>query len=124
MAELEPNFSFSTYVDDGGVSWNKRYESGGPGDAVSGHAAAVSSQPLWEDRGKKQYARHVIYQNAANGRTRRVVVFTPTAYAAIALGSVLAFNVRNLATTVNYTAIRKVAERKMGIPAFSHQLAE
>jgi hypothetical protein len=49
---------------------------------------------------------------------------TPTAYAAIALGATLAFSVRNLATTVNYIAVRKLAERQPRAPSFSHNLGE
>jgi hypothetical protein len=54
----------------------------------------------------------VIYQDPTTFRTVNPIIYTPTAFAAIALGDVLAEQVEGLATTVNYAAVKKVAERQ------------
>lgn len=123
MARNQKNFSFFTYVDDDAVSWNLRGEDGGAAAAVDGHAVAVATQPTWE-RTKLNQPRRVIYQDAATGRIVAPVIYTPTAFAAIAKGDIVAVQVAGLATTVNYTAVKKLGEKKRGTPAFSRHLAD
>ncbi len=123
MAGNEKNFSFFTYVDDDGTSWNLRGEDGGDGAAVDGHAAAVVSQPLWH-RAPRNQPRRIRYQNAATGRTASPVFYTAAAYSAVALGDIIAVQEPGSATSVNYAAVQKLPERKQGVPAFSHHLAD
>lgn len=123
MARNQKNFKYFTYVDDDGVSWNKRGEDGGAGTAVDGHAAAVSSQPVWISR-PGNTVRTITYQDSVTGRTVRPIFYTNAAFAAVALGDIVAVQVAGLATTVNYTATQKHAERKRGTPAFTRELAD
>ena len=123
MAEAERNFAYQTYVDDDGVSWNLRSNTESPAVAVDGSAAGVVGQPIFV-RTKKQQPRTITYQDPTTGRTIRPVFFTAAAYAAVALGDIVAVYVKGLATGVNYKAIVKHAERKKAMPAFSSHLAE
>ena len=123
MARNQKNFSYFTYVDDDGTSWNLRGESGGDASAIDGNAAGVASQPLWH-RTPRNQPRRIVYQDATTGRTVDPVFYTAAAYTAIALGATLAVTVPGLATTVNYTATRKLGERKQGMPARSSHLPD
>jgi hypothetical protein len=110
MARNQKNFDNFLYVDDNTVSWTKRGESGGDGSAVDGHATGTGA-PTWIDSSRMK-VRRVIYQDPTTFRTVDPIIYTPTAFAAIALGATLAVPVEGLATTVNYTAIKKVAEKQ------------
>lgn len=123
MARNQKNFSYFTYVDDDGTSWNLRGEDGGAATAVDGNAPSVGTQPVWH-RGKRNQPRRIIYQDAVTGRTVDPVFYTNAAYAAVALGDTVAVAVAGLATSVNYTATRKLGERKQGTPAHSSHLAD
>lgn len=123
MPRNQKNFTYFTYVDDDGVSWNKRGESGGAGDAVDGHAAAVASQPVWEER-PGNTVRKIIYMDSTTGRTVHIIMYTAAAYAAVARGDIVAVQVAGLATTVNFAAVQKVPEKKKGTPNFSRHLAD
>lgn len=123
MARNQKNFSFFTYVDDNGTSWNLRGESGGAASAVDGNTASVGTQKVWE-RTKKNQPRRIMYQDSVTGRTVLPVFYTAAAYAAVALGDIIAVQVTGLATTVNYAAIRKLPEHQRGTPAFSRHLAD
>jgi hypothetical protein len=123
MARNQKNFNLFTYVDDNGLSWNMRGEDGGAGAGVDGHAVFVAGQPRWERQTKRMHARKAIYQDAVTFRTVDPIIYTPTAYNAIAKGDVLAVLVAGLATTVNYTCIGKSPEKQPRDSA-SRQLAD
>ena len=110
MARNQKNFDNFLYTDDNGVDWTKRGESGGDGSAVDGHATGTLA-PTWIESSRMR-VRRVIYQDPTTFRTVDPIIYTPTAYAAIALGDIIAVQVEGLATTVNYTAIKKVAEKQ------------
>jgi trans-aconitate methyltransferase len=67
--------------------------------------------------------RKIIYQNATNFRTVDPTFYTAAAFAAVALGDILAVQVPGSATTVNYVAVKKVAEKQPSRGA-SRQLAD
>jgi hypothetical protein len=110
MARNQKNFQNFLYIDDNNVHWTKRGEDGGAAAAVDGHATTDGS-PTWFDSSRMK-VRRVVYQDPTTFRTIDPIIYTPTAFAAIALGSTLAVQVAGLATTVNYTAVKKVAERQ------------
>lgn len=123
MPRNQKNFGYQTYVDDDGVSWNKRGETGGAASAVDGHAASVASQPVWEER-PHNTVRKITYMDATTGRTVQPIFYTAAAYNAVALGDIVAVDVAGLATTVNYAAVQKHPEHKRGTPNFTRQLAD
>lgn len=115
MPGFAKQFAMQTYVDDSGASWNKR-SSVGTGNfaaAVDGHAAA-GVHPVWQDSGRRK-ARHIIYQDATTFRTYRAVMFTTAAYAAVALGDIIAVEIPGEVAAVNYAAIQKVPERSPAV---------
>lgn len=120
MAQNSINFANFTYVDDDGISWNKRGEDGGPAAAVDGHTAPGANQ-AWRDRGRRQRARAVVYvddTDVTGGRSPtfrkyRAIMYTAAAYAAVALGDSISVPVPGLATSVSYKARDKQGERKI-----------
>lgn len=110
MARNQKNFDNFLYTDDNAVDWTKRGEAGGDGSTVDGHAAGTGA-PTWIDSSRMK-VRRVVYQDATTFRTVDPIIYTPTAYAAISLGDTLAVQVEGLATTVNYTAVKKQAEKQ------------
>jgi|SRR6185503_2035047 len=110
MARNQKNFDNFLYVDDNAVSWTKRGESGGSATAVDGHATGTGA-PTWIDSARMK-VRRIVYQDSVTFRTVDPIIYTAAAYAAINLGDVVAVSVEGLATTVNYAAIKKVAERQ------------
>ena len=110
MARNQKNFDNFLYVDDNGVSWTKRGESGGNGTAVDGHATGTGA-PTWIDSSRMR-ARRIIYQDPVTFRTIDPIFYTAAAYAAVSIGDTIAAQVVGIATTVNYNAIKKLPERQ------------
>jgi len=110
MARNQKNFENFLYVDDNAVDWTKRGEIGGDAAAVDGHAAGTGA-PTWIDSSRMR-VRRIIYQDPTTFRTVSPIFYTPTAYNAVALGDILAVQVEGLATTVNYSAVKKMPERQ------------
>ena len=110
MARNQKNFQNFLYVDDNGVSWTKRGEDGGDAAAVDGHATGTNA-PVWVDSSRMK-VRRIIYQDPTTFRTVNPIFYTSAAYAAVALGDIIAVQVEGLATTVNYAASKKQAEKQ------------
>lgn len=110
MARDQTNFSLYTYVDDNAVSWNKRGELDTVRNAVDGSTAAGGHPPFIVTA--RHQPRRILYEDLVTHRTKSVIFYTAAAYAAITVGSsTLAFPVAGLATTVTYTASKKISER-------------
>jgi hypothetical protein len=110
VARNQKNFENFLYVDDNAVSWTKRGEVGGAATAVDGHAAGTND-PTWIDSPRMR-ARRIIYQDPTTFRTVTPLFYTAAAFAAVALGDIIAVQVPGSATTVNYGAVKKVAEKQ------------
>jgi hypothetical protein len=110
MARNQKNFDNFLYVDDNAVSWTKRGESGGDATAIDGHATGTGA-PTWIESSRMR-VRKIIFQDTTTFRTVIPIFYTAAAYAAVDLGDTLAVQVEGLATTVNYTAVKKVAEKQ------------
>ena len=111
MAATQKNFQLFTYVDDNAVSWNKRGEDGGPAAAVDGHAA-FGNHPNWGKETRRHSVRKIIYQDPTTFRTVTAIFYTAAAYAAVALGDIVAVTIEGEVAAVNYAAIKKVPERQ------------
>lgn len=110
MAIEQLNFSLYTYVDNNGVSWNKRGEKEGVRQAVDGSAAAGGNPAFIETR--RHRVRKIVYQEATTFRTKTVIFYTAAAWAAITLGSsTLTFVIPGTATGIVYTASSKLEEK-------------
>jgi len=123
MPRNQKNFGYQTYVDEAGVSWNKRGETDGAAAAVDGHADAVAANPVWEER-PFNTVRKWVYMDGTTGRTIRPIFYTHAAWAAVSRGDTLAVLVAGLGTTVDYTAVQEIPERRRGVPNFTRQLAD
>lgn len=121
MARNQKNFQNFLYIDDNAVHWTKRGESGGDASAVDGHASGAGD-PTWIDSSRMR-ARRIIYQDPTTFRTVTPLFYTSTAFGAVALGDIIAVQVEGLATTVNYSAVKKVAEKQPSRGA-ARQLAD
>lgn len=110
MARNQKNFDNFLYVDNNGVSWTKRGESGGAATAVDGHATGTAA-PTWIDSARMR-VRKIVYKDQVTHRTIDPIFYTSAAFAAVAIGDILAVQVPGLATTVNYKASRKLGEKQ------------
>lgn len=104
------NFQNFLYVDDNGVHWTKRGEDGGAGAAVDGHAAHDGS-PTWIESSRMK-VRKIVYQDPTSFRTVDVIFYTAAAFTAVALGDIVAVQVPGAAASVNYNAVKKIAEKQ------------
>lgn len=122
MAADQKNFQLYTYTDDSGVAWNKRGELDAARNAVDGNSA-FGNHPNWGAETRRHSTRKIIYQDATTFRTKEVIFYTAAAYAAVALGDIIAFHVEGEVAAVNYAAVKKVAERQPA-QAGTRQLAD
>lgn len=111
MAADQRNYQLFTYVDDNGVSWNKRGEQETARNTVDGNSA-FGTHPNWGRETRRHRTRKIIYMDATTFRTKSVIFYTAAAYAAVALGDIIAFHVEGEVATVNYNAVKKEPERQ------------
>jgi hypothetical protein len=113
MAATQRNFNFSQYVSDDGTTYCLKASqewisaAGNPGGSVT-----CSGNPAYGRATTRRSPRKVVYRDATTFRTVTVPVFTPTAYAAISVGSsTLPIMIPGETGSVTYTAVKKVPER-------------
>lgn len=123
MARNGRNYSFFTYVDDNGDTWNLRGEDGGAFSGVDGHAALTAGARVFGRATKRRHPRYVEATDPTTFRKVRGVIYTAAAFAAITGGQDIAVQVPGLATTVNFDVSAKIGE-KLPIAAASRHLAD
>jgi hypothetical protein len=121
MPGNQPNFSYFDYLDDNGNHWNVRGEDGGPATAVDGHTTDLTSPPFGAMT-KRRHVRYVEYTSPAF-RKYRAIVYTPTAYAAIANGDTVSVPQQGAAALVTYTLSARIPE-KIPVPSAGRHLAD
>lgn len=109
MAADQKNFQNYLYVDNNGISWTKRGEVG-PAAAVDGHATGTNA-PTWIDSARMK-ARRIVYVDSTTFRTISPIFYTSAAFAAVAIGDIVAVHVEGETAAVNYTADRKLGEKQ------------
>ena len=114
MAASSKNLALHTYVDDSGASWNKAGLDGASNfaTAVDGHAAK-GAHPVWINS-KRRQARTITYQDSVTLRTYKPIFYTAAAFAAVAIGDIIAVVIPGIVAGVNYAAIKKNPERQPG----------
>ncbi len=122
MAGNQINFDNLLYVDDNGVSWTKRGEIGGAATAIDGHATSTSA-PTWFDSSRMK-VRRILFKHTASGRTIKPIFYTAAAYAAVDLGDVITPAVEGLATSPDFAAVKKLAEKQPQRATASVHLAD
>lgn len=113
MAAAQKNFQLYTYVDGNGVSWNKRGEEDDLRSAVDG-STPFGVHPNWGRETRRHSVRKIVYTDATTFRSKTVIFYTQAAFAAVALGDIIAFPVEGEVASVNYAASRRIAERLPG----------
>jgi hypothetical protein len=108
------DFGYFTYLDDNAQSWNKK------GDATWGAAAAsggtaFGTHPMWQTNNHGHHVRSALFQDSTTGRVFKGIVYTPTAFAALTIGtSTVSVKVPGLETAIVYTCIAKSPEKQRG----------
>jgi glycine/D-amino acid oxidase-like deaminating enzyme len=112
MAADQKNFSRFTYVDNNGVSWNKRGELDTVRNAVDGSTAS-GGHVEWGAESRNHSVRKGVYTDSTTFRTKTIILYTAAAAAALTPGtSTLAFHVEGETGTVTYTYGGLIAERQ------------
>lgn len=123
MAADQKNFQLFTYLDDNAQSWNKRGELDAARNAVDG-STAFGAHPAWGAETPRHRVRKAVYVDGTTFRSKTVIVYTPTAFAALTPGtSTLAFHVEGETATVTYTLAGKIPEKQPSAQG-SRQLAD
>jgi hypothetical protein len=123
MAANQVNFQVFSYTDDDANVWNKRGELDAAINAIDGSTALTAGKQLWPRETRRYHTRHAIFWDPTTFRTKRIVVYTPAAFAALNGASTLNVNVPGNVAAVSYTLVDKVAEKRPVAHA-SRQLAD
>lgn len=112
MAADQKNFSRFTYVDNNGLSWNKRGELDAVRNAVDGSAAA-GGHPEWGAESRNHSVRKGLYVDSTTFRSKTIILYTAAAAAALTPGtSTLSFHVEGNTAAVVYTYGGLIPERQ------------
>lgn len=106
-----PNRTYYTYTDDQAVAWNVLGDTAWGAAAASGGTAA-GAHPAWGRMTRRRHVRYVVFQDPTSFRTRKLVVYTVAAFAALTSASTLAVQLPGASTTVSYALIAKIAEKQ------------
>ena len=112
MAADQRNFAYSQYVSDDGNTYCMKADARWIADTGASGAAACTGQANYGRRSTRRKPRLAIYVDPTTFRTVTEPVFTPTAYAALTVGSsTQAISVPGETATVTYTLKSKVGEK-------------
>lgn len=123
MAADQRNYQVFTYVDDNGTVWNKRGEEDAAQNAIDGSAALTDGAPMWPHASRRFHTRMAVFFDPTTFRTKRIIVYTAAAYAAITGATTLAVAVPGETGTVTYSLAEKIAE-KQPVAHAARQLAD
>jgi hypothetical protein len=111
MAADQRNFGYSQYVSDDGNTYCVKADAEWIANTDSGGAACTGQAPMGPQSSRRK-RRLAVYLDGTTFRTVTEPVFTPTAYAALTVGtSTLAIHVPGETATVTYTLKSKIAEK-------------
>jgi hypothetical protein len=123
MVANQTNFQMFSYTDDNAAVWNKRGELDAAVNALDGSTVLTAGKAVWPAASRRYHTRMAIFQDPTTFRTKRVVVYTPAAFAALTGASTLNVNVPGNVAAVSYTLIEKIAE-KQPVAHSTRQLAD
>lgn len=112
MAANQTNFQVFTYVDDNAVTWNKRGELDTAVNAIDGSTALTAGAPVFPRASRRYHTRYAVFVDPTTFRTKRIVVYTAAAFAAITGATTLAVNVPGETAAVTYSLAEKIAEKQ------------
>lgn len=123
MVAVQSNLQTFTYVDDNGTTWNKRGEMDATLNAIDGSSAFTAGAPVWPSESRRFHTRKVVWMDPTTFRTKRTVIYTAAAYAALDGSSTLAVSVPGVVAPVNYGLVEKIGE-KQPVARAARQLAD
>lgn len=123
MAANQTNFQVFKYVDDNGVTWNKRGELDAAVNALDGSSALQAGAPVWPSESRRFHTRKAVFIDPTTFRTKRVIVYTAAAFAAITGATTLNVNVPGEVAAVAYSLSEKIGE-KQPVAKATRQLAD
>jgi hypothetical protein len=114
LAASQQNFQYFSYVDNDGVTWNKRGSNDPDCGAIDGRAAfsAVAGTPIWDRESRKMHTRKAVFQDPTTFRTKRCIIYTAAAQAAISGATTLAVIIPGEVAAVTYNLSAKIDEKK------------
>lgn len=111
MAADQRNWGYSDYLSDDGTHYCLRADSNMIADVNLGGAACTTGIAYGRATTRRA-PRKAIFRDSTTFRTVTTPVFTPTAYAALTVGtSSVAIHVPGNTATVTYTLVKKVPEK-------------
>lgn len=123
MAADQLNKQWFTYTDSNGAVWNKLGSDDAACHAVDGSAAAVGGQPDYPSGSTRRHVRQAVYTDATTFRTKRCIIYSDGAFAAIGSGATIAVHVPGETGAVTYTLSSKIPD-KAPIVSVARQLAD
>lgn len=114
MAADQPNYQYFTYVDNDGTSWNKRGTNDAACGAIDGHTAFTSTAgtPIWDRESRKFRTRKAVFQDPTTFRTKRCIIYTAAAFAAVTSATTITPHVPGEVAPVTYELSQKLDEKK------------
>jgi hypothetical protein len=124
MTADQRNFAYSQYVSDDGNTYCLKADANWVAAGASG-GAACTGQANYGRKSTRRRPRFAVYLDGTTFRTVTEPVFTPTAYAALTIGSsTYAIHVPGETATVTYTLKSLVQEKVpttvLGRPDIDH----
>jgi hypothetical protein len=111
MPADQRNFDYSAYLSDDGTTYALKADAAWIADSHSGSASAAGHPPYGRKTTRRS-PRMAIFRDPTTFRTVTGPVFTPTAYAALVVGTTTrAIHVPGETATVTYTLVKLVPER-------------
>ena len=112
MPASQRNFNYSDYESDDGTTYCLKASAEAIAETETGAVSPCTSAIAYGRATKRRAPRYAIYRDGTTFRTVRYPVFTPTAYAALTVGTdTSSVFVPGLATAVTYTLVKRVPER-------------
>jgi hypothetical protein len=105
------NFNYFSYLSDDGNTYNMRGDQLWGNGAPSGGTAA-GAHPAYGRQSRRRHPRKVTFRDPGSFRTFTAAVYTPTAYAALSIGSTTTSRfLPGSATAIVYTCVAKTPEK-------------
>lgn len=114
MAADQRNYQNFLYVDDHATHWTKRGELNTAINAIDGSAPQDGS-PMFPKASRRYHTRYAVFVDPTTQRTKKIVVYTAAAFAALTSASTLALHVEGETATVTYNLSETIPE-KLPVP--------
>jgi len=112
MPADQRNFNYSDYLSDDSTTYCLKADQNVISTSGLGATSPCTSGVAYGRASLRRQPRKGLYRDSTTFRTVLAPIFTPTAYAALTVGtSTLAVHVPGETATVTYTLVKKIPER-------------